>query len=107
MGALLQELLGELGSIKEGCGDGHFLPWGPGWETWERVPMPGAYVSKNILGWVSLHIGAPLWEFGSGVHLTGSKNELKEDSGYEASLSVGVQLQEPGAGLLRKGTCTL
>jgi len=49
-------MLGEPGSIKEGSGDEHLFPWGPRCETWDRARMPGAYVWKKVLGWVSLHI---------------------------------------------------
>ena len=31
--------------------------------------MPGAYVWKKALGWVFLHIGAPLGDLGRGVSL--------------------------------------
>jgi hypothetical protein len=51
-------LLGDPGDIKEGSGYGHLFPWGPRWETWERVHMPGAYERKKVLGWVARHIGA-------------------------------------------------
>jgi len=65
-------LLGEPGGIQEGSGDGHLFPWGPRLETWERVHMPGTCVWKKVLGWVSLHIGAPLGNLGKGVHLLGT-----------------------------------
>jgi len=58
-------LLGEPGGAKEGSGDGHLLPWGPCWETYERVDMPGAYVWK-VLGQVFLCIGALLGDLGRG-----------------------------------------
>jgi hypothetical protein len=50
----------EPGGIKEGSEDGHPFPWGPCWETWKRTHMPGAYVWKKVLGWLSVCIGA-LW----------------------------------------------
>ena len=35
--------------------------------------MPGAYVWKKVLGWVSLHIGAPLGNpRGEGGHILGT-----------------------------------
>jgi len=64
--------LGEPGGVKEGSGDGQLFPWGPRWETWERVHMPGAYVWKKVLGRLSLHIGAPLGDLGRGVRLLGA-----------------------------------
>jgi len=36
---------------------------GPSWETWE-VHMLEAYVWKEVLGWVSFHIGAQLGKMG-------------------------------------------
>jgi hypothetical protein len=57
----LWELSGEPGGIKKGSGEGHLFPWGPRWETWERAHMPGAYVWKKVLEWVSLHIGGACW----------------------------------------------
>ena len=63
----LQELcLGKPGGVEEGAGDGHLFPWGPHWETWESAHMPGAYVWKMVLGWVSLHTRAPLGDLGRG-----------------------------------------
>jgi len=62
-------LSGEPGGVKEGPGDGHLFPWGPCWGTWGRAHMPGAYAWKKVLGWVSLHIGAPFGELGRGVCL--------------------------------------
>jgi hypothetical protein len=65
-------LSGEPGGVKEGTGDGRLFPWGPHWETWERAHMPGVYVWKKVLGWVSLHIGAPLRDPGRGGLSTGN-----------------------------------
>jgi hypothetical protein len=65
-------LFGEPGGIKEGSGDVHLYPWGPCWETWERVHMLGAYVWKKVLRQISLHIGAPLGDLGREVHLPGT-----------------------------------
>jgi hypothetical protein len=58
--------------VKEGSGDGHLFPRRPRWETWERAHMPGAYVWKEVLGRVSLHIGAQLGDLGRGVRLLGT-----------------------------------
>jgi len=59
-------LLGEPRGVKEGSGNGHLFPWGSSWETWERTHMPGAYVWKKVLGWVSLLIGTPSGNLGKG-----------------------------------------
>ena len=64
-------LLGEPGGVKKGSGDEHLFPWGPR-ETWKKAHTPGACVWKKVLGWVSLPIGAPLWNLGKGVHLPGT-----------------------------------
>ena len=61
-------LLGDPRDVKEGSGDRHLFPWGPHWETWERTHMPGAYVWKKVLGWVSLPIGAPLGNLGGSFY---------------------------------------
>jgi len=62
----------EPGGEKEGSRDGHLFPRGPCWETWERAHMSGACVWKKVLGWVCLHIGAPLGNLGRGVRLPGT-----------------------------------
>jgi hypothetical protein len=48
------------------------LSMGPRWEIWERAYMPGAYVWKKVLGWVSLDIGTPFGDLGRGIHLPGA-----------------------------------
>ena len=57
-------LSGEPGGVKEGPGDGG-LDGKPG----GGLICRGVYVWKKVLGWVSLHIGAPFGDLGRGVLL--------------------------------------